>query len=67
MSKITQDHQRYLAGNLGKAIQWALENWEQSVQHVLNLNAKIRSTWTWQGIAAQYIQLFEELIAAKPR
>ena len=61
LAKITEDPEINLAGNIGKAVTWAVENWGESVRHVLNFNSKIRSTWTWEGIARQYLELFEDV------
>jgi glycosyltransferase involved in cell wall biosynthesis len=59
LARITEDPEINLAGNIGKAVTWTVENWNESVQHVLNFNEKIRSTWTWEGIGKQYLGLFE--------
>ncbi|MFH1412236.1 MAG: glycosyltransferase family 4 protein [Candidatus Omnitrophota bacterium] len=59
LAAITNDHNKNFPGNVGKAIVWVTDNWEKSVQRVVEFNKKIRSTWTWEGIARQYVELFE--------
>jgi glycosyltransferase involved in cell wall biosynthesis len=60
LASITVDPARNLAGNMGKAIAWTVDNWAENVRHVLEFNKKIRTTWTWAGIAGRYIELFRE-------
>jgi glycosyltransferase involved in cell wall biosynthesis len=62
LANITVDPARNLAANIGKAVAWTVDNWDESVRHVLELNRKILTTWTWEGIAGQYIELFREVM-----
>lgn len=62
LAKISEDHDKYFSVNIGKAISWAVENWETGLDRVLNLNNKIRRTWTWESIGEQYLKLFKSLI-----
>ncbi|MDP8298318.1 MAG: glycosyltransferase family 4 protein [Candidatus Tantalella remota] len=59
LARITDDPPKKFSQNVGKAIDWTVVNWDRSVSHVLAFNKKIRSTWTWEGIAAQYMELFK--------
>lgn len=59
LADITSVPKENLASNIGKAVAWCVDNWDEGLQHVLNFNDKIRSTWTWEGIAGQYIELFK--------
>jgi len=61
LAEITSDHDRYFAENIGKGIVWSVDNWEKSVDHILNFNKKIREFWTWRGVAEQYIEIFENI------
>lgn len=60
LAKITDDFIKNLAGNLGKAIAWTIENWNGGAQRVIDFNKKIRVYWTWEGIGKQYVELFSE-------
>ncbi len=60
LAKITDDHEKNFAENVGKAIAWTVDNWQRSTEHVLAFNKKILDTWTWEGIAHQYIELFNK-------
>ena len=56
--KITNDHHKNFAENIGKALVWTVDNWENSVKNVLAFNKKIRNTWTWESIGRQYLEFF---------
>jgi len=60
LARITDDFSINLAENLGKAIAWTIENWEEGAQRVIDFNKKIKVYWTWEGIGKQYIELFSE-------
>lgn len=62
LAKISDDHDKYFSGNIGQAIAWVVENWEDSVGRVLNLNEKIKHTWTWESIGEEYLELFKSLV-----
>jgi len=59
LADITDDHNKNFAGNVGKAVVWVVDNWDESAKRVIGFNKKIRSTWTWEGIGRQYLELFE--------
>ena len=59
LAHITDNPKEKFKKNIGKAISCVADNWEESTQRVLNFNNKIRDTWTWEGIAQQYIDLFK--------
>lgn len=61
LARITADPQLNLARNIGRAVAWTVDHWQEGPGRVLALNAKIRSTWTWEGIARRYLELFESL------
>jgi len=58
LAKITRDHNANFANNIARGIVWTVENWQECVSHVLKFNKKIRSNWTWESIAEQYLELF---------
>jgi len=58
LAKITNDYSANFSGNIGKAIEWTVNNWPIAREHVLNFNKKIRDTWTWESIANAYLKLF---------
>lgn len=60
LAKITENHHTNLANNIGRAIVWTIDNWQSCTQRVLAFNKKIRKKWTWEGIAKQYLELFEK-------
>ena len=62
LAKITDDHDKYFSRNIGQAIAWTVEDWEESVLRVLNLNKKIKDTWTWESIGQEYLELFKRLV-----
>ncbi len=59
LARITNDHDKNLSENVGKAIVWTVDNWSVSREHVLTFNKKIRDIWTWEGIGRHYLELFE--------
>jgi len=60
MARITEDHRVDFAENIGRAIVWTVDNWQTGVRRVLKFNEKIRNTWTWESIARQYMELFQQ-------
>jgi len=59
LAKITDDYSANLSENIGKAVNWTVDNWSAAREHVLNFNKKIRNTWTWESIADAYLKLFK--------
>ena len=59
LAHITADPEINLARNIGEAIVWSIDNWDRCRQNVIDFNDKIRSTWTWEGIGEQYVELFK--------
>jgi len=59
LAKITDDYSANLSRNIGKAINWTVDNWPAAREHVLNFNKKIRNTWTWESISDAYLKLFK--------
>ncbi len=59
LARIAEDHHKNLAKNIGKAIVWSIKNWEGGAERITAFNEKIREKWTWEGIAKQYLKLFE--------
>ena len=59
LAKRTADPFQNLPENLGKALLWTLDNWNSGADRVLRFNQRIKKYWTWEGIAKQYLQLFE--------
>ncbi len=57
---ISENFQKDLPSNIGKAVVWATENWGRCTSNILNFNRKIRQLWTWEGISKQYLKLFSE-------
>jgi len=60
LADITDDHRGHFTANIGKAVNWTVDNWQRAAENVLRFNGKIRKTWTWQSIARQYLELFSE-------
>lgn len=59
LAKITNNHEKNLAGNIGRGVAWCVKNWQQSVQQVLNFRKKIINNWTWESISHQYLEEFK--------
>ena len=62
LADITEDYQKTLPQNIGKAIAWTINNWDSCLGNTLGFNLKIREKWTWEGIARQYLEQFKLLI-----
>jgi glycosyltransferase involved in cell wall biosynthesis len=60
LAKITNDYNKNLANNIGKAIVWNINNWHACTKKVLNFNKNIKKRWTWEGIGKQYLDLFNK-------
>jgi len=60
LAKITNDHEKYFAENIGLGVAWCVNNWQQSVLHVLNFRKKIINNWTWESISRQYLEEFKK-------
>jgi glycosyltransferase involved in cell wall biosynthesis len=61
LARITAEPERNLAHNIGQAVAWTVDRWRDGPRRVIALNDKIRSTWTWEGIAKRYIELFQSV------
>ena len=59
LAEITEDYQKTLPQNIGKAIAWTINNWDSCLGNTLGFNLKIREKWTWEGIARQYLEQFK--------
>ncbi|MFH1395233.1 MAG: glycosyltransferase family 4 protein [Candidatus Omnitrophota bacterium] len=58
LANITENHYANFAQNIGKAVNWVVENWQKSTELVLNFNNKVRKIWTWESIGEEYLKLF---------
>lgn len=59
LAKITEDHHKNLANNIGKAIVWTIDNWQKCAENILFFNKKIKQKWTWEGIAKQCLEFYK--------
>jgi len=60
LAKLTNDPYSNLPKNIGEAIKWTINSWNEGAQRVININKRVRKLWTWEGIAHQYIELFSK-------
>ena len=59
LAKITENHHKNLANNIGKAIVCTIDNWQKCAENILFFNKKIKQKWTWERIAKQCLEFFQ--------
>lgn len=57
----TDDPSAALAQNLGRALAWALEHWDQSAARALAFRARIQTRYTWSQVAHEYLAVYREV------
>ena len=58
LARLTENHHKNLAKNIGKAIVWSIKQWENLAERITAFNRKIKMMWTWEEISNQYLKLF---------
>jgi len=58
LARLTENHHKNLAQNIGKAIVWSIKQWENLAERITAFNRKTKRMWTWEEISKQYLKLF---------
>ncbi len=60
MGKRTQDPGAHLAHNLGRALAYALEDWEGGLRRAMALRDHVEATYTWRKVTEAYLDLYRQ-------